>query len=94
VLLRASRVGRDGRLRVTLSCAAACSGKATLRAGRRALAARRFAGRAGTVRIALRLAKRERRALARAGRLRARLTIAPAGVSERLTLRRDPDRSR
>ena len=94
MLRRASRVGRDGRVRLTLSCAVACSGKATLRAGSRTLAARRFAAPAGTLRVTLRLAKRDRRVLERAGRLRARLTIAPAGVSERLTLRRDGDRSR
>jgi hypothetical protein len=75
-------------VRLTLSCAVACSGKATLRAEKRRLAARRFAGSAGTVRVVLRLAKRDRRALARAGRLRARLLLTPGGEARRVTLRR------
>ena len=88
VLRHASRVGRDGRVRLRLGCAAACSGRATLRARGRTLAARRFAAPAGTVRVTLRLAERDRRALARAGRLRVRLLLSPAGETSRLTLRR------
>ena len=75
-------------LALRIACAVACSGKARLRARRRTLAARRFAAPAGTVRVTLRLAERDRRALTRAGRLRARLQLAPAGETWRLTLRR------
>jgi len=90
-LRRASRVGRDGRMRLMLRCPAACSGRLSLRAQRRTLAARRFRAAAGQVRVVLRLAKRDRRALARKGRLAVRLAIAPDGaepVLRRLTLRR------
>jgi hypothetical protein len=75
-------------VRLRLGCAVACSGRATLRARGRTLAARRFAAPAGAVRVTLRLTMRDRRALTRAGRLRARLLLAPAGETWRLTLRR------
>jgi hypothetical protein len=51
---------------------------------------RRFSASAGRVRVALRLPKRDRRTLARSGRLRVRVVIAPAGggaAARRVTLR-------
>jgi hypothetical protein len=78
-------------MRLMLRCPAACSGRLSLRAQRRTLAARRFRAAAGQVRVVLRLAKRDRRALARKGRLAVRLAIAPEGaepVLRRVTLRR------
>jgi endo-1,4-beta-xylanase len=90
-LRRTSRVARDGRVRVTLGCAAACSGRVSLKSKRRTLAVRRFSASAGRVRVALRLPKRDRRTLARSGRLRVRVVIAPAGggaAARRVTLRR------
>ena len=78
-LRRTSRVAADGRVRLTLACAAACSGRLTLRAE----AARSPPGasrrRAGRVTVVLRLARRDRRALARRHRLRVRVVIAPTG---------------
>ena len=91
VLRHASRVARDGRVRLTLRCSAACSGRLSLRARSRTLAARRFRGAAGQLRVVLRLARRDRRALARTRRLAVRLVIAPDGAEpalRRLTLRR------
>ena len=78
-LRRTSRVAADGRLRITLACAVACTGRLSLRANGRTLAAERFRGRAGRTTVVLRLARRDRRALARRHRLRARVVVAPAG---------------
>ena len=77
-------------MRITLRCSSACSGRLSLRARSRTLAARRFRGDAGRVRVVLKLARRDRRALARKGRLAVRLAIAPDGAEpalRRLTLR-------
>jgi len=88
---RASRVGRDGRVRVALTCAATCSGRVSLHAGGRRIAARRFAASAGRSTLVLRLARRERAALARRHRLAASLRLAPDSgppSARRVTLRR------
>ena len=85
-LRRTSRVAADGRLRITLACAVACAGRLSLRADGRTLAARRFRARAGRTTVVLRLARRDRRALARRHRLRARVVITATG--SRATTRR------
>ena len=78
-LRRTSRVAADGRLRITLACAVACTGRVSLRSDGRTLAARRFRARAGRTTVVLRLARRDRRTLARRHRLAARVVIAAAG---------------
>ena len=89
-LKRASRVGRDGRVRIMLGCSAACSGRVALGANGRTLAARRYRASAGRATVKLQLGRRDRRVLATRGRLPVRVRVAPDGgepSARRLTLR-------
>jgi hypothetical protein len=74
-----SRVAAGGRVRITLRCLAACSGRLSLRAKDRTLAARRFSALAGRFTLALRLSRRDRRTLARRHRLRVRVVLSHSG---------------
>jgi hypothetical protein len=85
---RAKRPVEDGRVRLALACSgSACAGRLGLDANR----AQRFvlaAGQRGAV--AIRLVRRERRALARSGRVALRVSVVLAGAgadSRRLTVR-------
>jgi hypothetical protein len=86
---RSKRPVKGGRVRLALACSgAACAGRLGLDASR----SKRFdlaAGERGAV--AIRLVRRERRALARRGRLALRVSVllagAPAADARRLTVR-------
>jgi GH35 family endo-1,4-beta-xylanase len=87
----ASRVGRTGRIRVRLGCAAPCSGRLSLHARGGRLATKRFSAGAGDATVVLRLARRDRRLLERRRRLPASLRLVPDGgepTARRVTLRR------
>jgi hypothetical protein len=86
---RANRPLKGGRLRLALACSgAACNGRLDLDRDR----SRRFALDAGERRaLAVRLVGRERRSLARRGRLTLRVEVrlagSPAADARRLTVR-------
>jgi YD repeat-containing protein len=98
--IQVSRIGRNGRVRLRVTCDSACAGRADVRA-RRGLARRLDLGRRrglgrkaivmtrpGTKRITIRLNKRTRRAMRRAGarRIKPRL-VAVVTDAERQTRR-------